>query len=296
MVGVDGGQPHRVETEASILTAPHVVVATHYPLLDRGLYFARLEPMRSYCVAARITDVPPRGLSISAGSPTRSIRSYGDTLIVGGEGHPTGSRDADPGRYTALEDFAREHWNGVEVTHRWSAQDPVSWDLLPVVGEYLPRSSRLFVASGFMKWGFTTAAFAARIISDRIAGRTNPWASTFKPNRLGLGGLPTLARLNTRTALHFIGDRLAPRAGSDVESLQPGEARVVRRGIGQVGVYRGENGTVHAVSLRCTHLGCLLRFNAADRSWDCPCHGSRFGVDGRVLEGPATTPLERPEL
>jgi glycine/D-amino acid oxidase-like deaminating enzyme/nitrite reductase/ring-hydroxylating ferredoxin subunit len=296
VLGVQSGRLQRVKTELNTLTAPQVVIATHYPLLDRGLYFARLEAMRSYCIAASLTGEPPRGLSISAGEPTRSVRSYGDTLIVGGEGHPAGSSDADPARYAALEDFANEHWSGVEVTHRWSAQDPVSWDLLPVVGEYLPGSPRLHVASGFMKWGFSTAAVAARIISDRVAGRENPWASTFSPTRLAIGGVAKLARLNAKTASHFVGDRLTPASGTDARSIPPGGARVLRSGLGKVGAYRDEDGRLHGVSLRCTHLGCLLRFNEAERSWDCPCHGSRFDVDGAVLEGPATRPLEQREL
>jgi glycine/D-amino acid oxidase-like deaminating enzyme/nitrite reductase/ring-hydroxylating ferredoxin subunit len=291
-LGVQNGDPCRVRTEAGSVRAGQVVVATHYPLLDRSFFFARLEPTRSYCVAARIATTPPRGMSISTGSTTRSIRSYGDLLILGGEGHSTGARKASPERYDKLEEFAREHWEGVEVTHRWSAQDPVSWDLLPVIGPYHPGTSRLFVASGFQKWGFASATFAAQMISDQIAGRDNPWAERFNPSRLGLRGLPKLAQMNAKVALDFLGDRVLPPFHTGTEDLPAGEHRVIRDGAGKTGVFRDEDGTLHAVSLRCTHLGCLLRFNAAERSWDCPCHGSRFDVDGGILEGPATSPLE----
>jgi Rieske Fe-S protein len=232
-------------------------------------------------------------MSISAGSNTRSIRSYGDFLIVGGEGHTTGARKATPERYRRLEEFASRHWPRATTTHRWSAQDPVSWDLLPVIGPYHPRTSKLFVASGFQKWGLATAAFAARIISDRIAGRENPWADRFNPSRFGARGLPKLAQANAKVAADFVGDRLIPALKSGVADLPPGEARVVRDGLGKTGVFRADDGSLLGVSLRCTHLGCLLRFNSAERSWDCPCHGSRFDVDGSVLEGPATRPLER---
>src|SRR5215211_5683585 len=170
---VHSGAPCRVRTEDGTVTAQQVVVATHYPLLDRSLFFARLEPSRSYCIAARIRSVPPHGMSISAGSTTRSIRSYGDLVVVGGEGHHTGARKATPERYHQLEQFARERWGVTEIAHRWSAQDPVSWDLLPVIGRYHPGSSRLFVASGFHKWGLTSATFSAQIISDLMAGRDN---------------------------------------------------------------------------------------------------------------------------
>ena len=290
---VESGNPCRVESEAGLVTAAQVVVATHYPLLDRSLFFARLEPVRSYCVAARAEGPLPQGMSISAGGATRSIRSYGDLLIVGGEGHTTGARNASPERYRRLEEFAARHWAGVSVSHRWSAQDPVSWDLLPVIGRYHPRSEHLFVMSGFQKWGLASAAFGGRIVSDLIAGRKSPWAERFNPSRLGVRGLPRLAQVNAKVAVDFVGDRAVPALRKNVADLPRGEARVVRDGLGKTGVFRSDDGTLHGVSLRCTHLGCLLRFNGAERSWDCPCHGSRFDVDGSVLEGPATQPLER---
>jgi glycine/D-amino acid oxidase-like deaminating enzyme/nitrite reductase/ring-hydroxylating ferredoxin subunit len=293
---VDAGSPARVRTEGGTVTAERVVVATHYPLLDRSLFFARLEPTRSYCLAARAEPAPPRGMSISAGSPTRSVRSFGDLLVVGGEGHTTGSRKATPERFAKLERFARDHWAIREIPYRWSAQDPVSWDHLPVIGPYHPGSSRLFVASGFHKWGLSSAGFAARILADRIAGRDNPWAETFNPNRISLSGAPKLAEMNTKVAIHFFGDRLLPAKTSDAKGIPRGEARVIRDGLGKTGVFRDDDGMIHAVSLRCTHLGCLLRFNSAERSWDCPCHGSRFDVDGAVLEGPATRALDTKDV
>ena len=292
-LGVDHGAPCRVRTPAGTISADHVGDAAHYPLLDRGLVFARLEPTRSYCIAARIRGDLPDGMSISAGNPTRSIRSYRDLLVVGGEGHAAGSARATPARFTALEDFAREHWDVAEITHRWSAQDPVPYDHLPVVGRYGPGVSRIYVASGFMKWGLSGGTFAAMLISDLIAGRENAWADTFDPSRLNLRSLPTLARMNSKVAVDFVGDRVKPPQEGDDEAIPRGQARTVRDGLGKKGVYRDELGELHVVSLRCTHLGCLLRFNSAERSWDCPCHGSRFDVDGQVLEGPATRPLHR---
>jgi glycine/D-amino acid oxidase-like deaminating enzyme/nitrite reductase/ring-hydroxylating ferredoxin subunit len=292
-LSVDEGKPCRVRTTAGSITAGQVVVATHYPLLDRGLFFARLEPVRSYCVAARVRGGLPQGLSISAGQPTRSVRSYGDRVVVGGEGHPAGSPQATPERFARLEAFAREHWDVIAVTHRWSAQDPVPYDHLPMIGPYVPGASRLFVATGFMKWGLTGGTLAAMLLRDRLAGRDHPAASTFSPNRLSLRSAPRLAWMNTRVGADFVGDRLRPWQAGGEADVPRGEARVVRDGLGKTGVYRDEQGGVHAVSLRCTHLGCLLRFNAAERSWDCPCHGSRFDVDGEVLEGPATRPLDR---
>jgi glycine/D-amino acid oxidase-like deaminating enzyme/nitrite reductase/ring-hydroxylating ferredoxin subunit len=290
---VSSRSPYTVHTPDGTVSAERVIDASHYPLLDRGMYFARLEPARSYCIGVRIRGPLPESMSISAGSNSRSIRAHGDALIIGGEGHTTGATDAVPERFERLEAFAREHWDVEAVTHRWSAQDPVPYDHLPVIGPYLPRTDRLLVASGFMKWGLTGGTIAALVLRDRILGRKNPWANTFDPNRISRRGLPKLAQMNTKVGLELTGDRLKPADAGDAQEIPPGEARIVRDGLGKTGVYRDTAGALHAVSLRCTHLGCLLRFNGAERSWDCPCHGSRFDVDGGVLEGPATTPLER---
>ncbi|HEX3336986.1 MAG TPA: FAD-dependent oxidoreductase [Jatrophihabitans sp.] len=293
-LGVDEGQPCRVRTADGEVRAEHVVVATHYPFLDRGLYFARFTAQRSYCIAVRLkAGAPPQGMSISAGRPTHSIRSDGDLLIVGGEGHSAGAGEATPERFARLEEFARTHWDVASVTHRWSAQDPVHYDHLPVIGPYRPGSSRLWVASGFMKWGLATSTFAGQVLADGIAGRHNPWAGTFSPNRLSPRSLHEVAQLGTRFAVDMVGDRIRPLGARAAHDIPAGEARVLPDGLGRKGVFRDDDGALHAVSVRCTHLGCLLRFNSAERSWDCPCHGSRFDVDGGVLEGPAVHPLER---
>jgi glycine/D-amino acid oxidase-like deaminating enzyme/nitrite reductase/ring-hydroxylating ferredoxin subunit len=295
---VHEGTPCVVETTRGPVRADQVVVATHYPILDRGLYFARLKAQRSYCIAARLRRAAhlPVGMSINAGQPTRSVRAHGDLLILGGEGHTAGDSDATPERFSRLESFAREHWDVQDVTHRWSAQDPVPYDHLPVIGAYHPLSSRLWVTSGFMKWGLTSATFGAVILTDLVNGRRNDWASTFSPSRLSPGSAHEVAQLGIKFSADFVLDRVKPPQAWSRTSVPVGEARVVQDGVGKTGVYCDDEGKLHAVSLRCTHLGCLLRFNSAETSWDCPCHGSRFDVDGNVLEGPAVRSLEQREL
>ncbi|MCE7002719.1 FAD-dependent oxidoreductase [Kibdelosporangium philippinense] len=285
---VEGG---RVRTPGGTVEAEKVVVATHYPILDRGLYFARLEPMRSYCIAAKLrSGTPPEALAINPGMPTRSLSSSGDLLIVAGESHPVGQPGVSPRRYEELANFAREYWDVEEITHRWSAQDPSSYDKLPMIGRYNRLSDRVYVATGFMKWGLATGTFAGMILADLMTGKGNPWAERFDPHRLTLNYVPELVRMNAKVAVDLVGDHL-------VTTDKPAaDVRIERDGLGKKGIYRDPDGSEHAVSLRCTHLGCLLRFNAAETSWDCPCHGSRFDVDGNVLEGPATKPLPQRDV
>ena len=260
---------------------------------DRGLYFARMETTRAYCVAGRVRGEPSRDMAITAGSPTWSTRSAGDRMIVCGQDHPAGARGVDPGRYDVLEDYLRRHWDVVEVTHRWSAQDAMPYDHTPMIGTYTPVSSRMYVAAGYSKWGLSGGSMAAALLAEQLASGTAPTTDVFSPHRLSLRGLPTLARLQAKVGVDIVGDRLRSAEVDTVSDLAPGDGAILRRGTDRTGVYRDETGGLHAVSVRCTHLGCLVRFNGAERSWDCPCHGSRFDVDGAVLEGPAVEPLAR---
>lgn len=302
-IGLHDGVPCQVRTDSgATVSAGRVVVATHYPVFDRGGYFAQLEPSRSYCVAAVVPGALPSGMSINAGSPTRSLNTYRDHLIVCGESHRSGARGVDGTRYRHLEQFLQTHWNVTEVSHRWSAQDLTCYDQLPVIGRYTPLSERVHVASGFMKWGLAGGTMAATILADMLSGtEPGPWAQRFtpyrfSPRRLALRSVPRLLRMNATVGADLVVDRIVPAEVSDAAAVPPGQARVVRDGLAKVGAFRELDGTLHAVSLRCTHLGCLLRFNGAERSWDCPCHGSRFDVDGSVLEGPAVRPLPRRNL
>jgi glycine/D-amino acid oxidase-like deaminating enzyme/nitrite reductase/ring-hydroxylating ferredoxin subunit len=302
VVKLHEGSPCRVTTSSgAVVRARDVIVCTNYPLLDRGLFFARTEAARSYLIAARLRAPAPRGMFISAGAPTRSMRpctsSQGEHwILVGGEGHATGSADAQPERYALLEEFARAHFDVVDVPYRWSTQDAMPVDKLPYAGTYTPVSRHLFVNAGGQKWGMTNATIGATIIADRLAGRVHPQAGVFGPSRLSLRAVPALGKAQAHVGVEFVGERLRPADTGTADEIPRGEARVVRSGLlGKTGAYRDEGGGLHAVSVRCTHLGCLLRFNTAERSWDCPCHGSRFDVDGAVLAGPAVAPLEQRE-
>jgi Rieske Fe-S protein len=280
------------------LTAGHVVVATHFPFLDRGLYFARIHPERSYALGVRVRGETPQGMYISADQPTRSIRSHpvagGEILIVGGEGHKTGQGGDTVARYQALERFAREHWDVESIEYQWASQDNESVDHVPYIGGFAPHSKRLYTATGFKKWGLAQGVAAGMILEDLILGRKNPWADLYDPNRMKpLASAKDLVKENANVAGRFVGDRLTKRGGRDANDLAPGEGDIAQLDGEKVAAFRAEDGTLHAVSSVCTHLGCQVNWNSGDRSWDCPCHGSRFSPDGEILHGPAVRPLER---
>jgi glycine/D-amino acid oxidase-like deaminating enzyme/nitrite reductase/ring-hydroxylating ferredoxin subunit len=300
-IAVAGGKEHvRISTTRGELTADQVVVATHFPFLDRGGYFARMHPERSYGLGLYLKRGAraPQGMYLSTESPSHTVRSHptakGEMVIAGGESHKTGQGGDTAERVARLERWARERFDVRSIEYRWSTQDNMPVDGVPYIGRLAPFQKRLWVATGFMKWGLTNGTAAGMILNDLIGGRDNPWASLFDSTRFKpLASAKELVKENVNVGARFVGDHLAPPDVRSVGSLAPGEAGIVRRGTGKIAAYREEDGTLHAVSAVCTHLGCQVQWNAAERSWDCPCHGSRFDVTGHVIQGPAVKDLER---
>ena len=299
--GLDEGSPCTIETERGQLTADRVVVASHFPFLDRSLAFARMHPERSYCLGLRIRGEAPAGMFISADGPTRSVRAHpfedGELLVVGGEGHKVGQGGDTSERYDTLEAFTREHFDVESLDYRWSSQDNMTADGVPYVGALTPVSKRVLYATGFAKWGLTNGVAAALMLTDRVLERENPWADTFDANRLKpLAQAKDLVKENLNVAMRFFGDRMRPPTSRSLDELGPGEGAIVSHGGQKVAAYRDEDGKVSAVSPVCTHLWCQVNWNSAERSWDCPCHGSRFDTDGSVLQGPAVEGLKQRAL
>jgi glycine/D-amino acid oxidase-like deaminating enzyme/nitrite reductase/ring-hydroxylating ferredoxin subunit len=300
---VRSGSPCEVETRSGRVRAGHVIVATQLPFLDRGLFFAKAHPTKSYAVAAIVEGATaPRGMYISAEQPTRSVRSTPGpdgrrVLIVGGEGHKPGADPDTRGRYAKLERFLNERF-GAEAEFRWSTHDYMPVDRLPYVGRLRRGEPRILIATGFAKWGMTKGTVAAEILVDAVAGRENAWNDVYDAHRLDVKqSAPRFLKENTEVGFRFFRDRLRLRdRRADIDRLNPGEGTIVRIGARQYAVYRDDEGTLHTLSARCTHLGCIVGWNPADRAWECPCHGSRFAGDGTVVQGPATANLERREL
>jgi glycine/D-amino acid oxidase-like deaminating enzyme/nitrite reductase/ring-hydroxylating ferredoxin subunit len=282
-----------VSTDLATARAGAVVVATQIPFVNQGGHFARMTPSRSYALALRSTADAMEGMYISVDEPTRSLRSTADGhLIVGGEGHPVGTEEDTERRYQALENWSSRFFPEASLAFRWSAQDYRSVDRLPYIGRLSRKAARVFVATGFAKWGMTNGTVAAMIISDLIEETENQWAATFDSTRTGLAhGLVDVLGANLEVAKHFVGDRISTGRRSAAGDLEPGTGAVGSSDKEAVAAFLDESGLLHTVSATCTHLGCLVSFNTAERSWDCPCHGSRFDVDGRVLQGPAIKDL-----
>ncbi|MGW7056636.1 FAD-dependent oxidoreductase [Streptomyces sp. NPDC054887] len=301
VVGLREGEPCRLTTEdGRTVSARDVVVATHYPVFDRSLLFARLKPHRELVVAGVIPAAQdPGGMYLTPEGSTRSVRTapYGDgerLLIVTGEKFTPGAGRVEE-RYERLEQWTTRRFPDVRLTHRWAAQDNEPTDGVPFVGALHARARHAYVAAGFNGWGMASGVMAGKLLAARITGQKLPWTDLYDPVRLQpVKEAPALLRFQAAAAGHFVGDRLPFVTGSGPASaIAPGSGAVVRSGARHVAVHRDDAGELHALSARCTHLGCLVRFNDGERTWECPCHGSRFGVDGEVLQGPAVRPLAK---
>lgn len=282
----DGRRGVTVRTANGDVKARWAVVATGLPMLDRGLLFARTEPRSSYCIAVRTGDPLPDEMLLSAGEPIRSLRTAPDpgrpgqrVLIVGGAGHKTGDGRSTTACYEELLGWASAHYAIDEVPWRWSTEDFIPDDGLPFVGQLWPLPTSTLVATGYAKWGFTNAAAAALALTAQMTGTDPPaWSADWTPRRLDLRhGATDFLRANADVATKLVGgwaglamkgDAFPPTVTAEVDD------------------------TRHAVSAVCTHLGAVVRWNDADRCWDCPLHGSKFDRDGTLLHGPAVKDLE----
>ena len=276
-----------------------VVIASHYPFYDmQGLYFSRLSPKRSYIVAAEIKEEAPAGMYISADQPTRSIRHTKDgektLMLFGGESHKTGQSEHPLKHYEALRDFAERYYTVNDLPYRWSAQDLETLDYVPYIGPYSSMKDHIYVATGFAKWGMSNGAVAALILSDLVRGKENPYFDLFTPTRseTNVQTAGKFIKENANVAKELIKGKLTDKDISPDE-LKPDEGSIVTFNGKRAGAYRDLEGKICVVDTTCTHLGCEVKWNDGERSWDCPCHGSRFAADGKVIEGPAVKPLER---
>jgi glycine/D-amino acid oxidase-like deaminating enzyme/nitrite reductase/ring-hydroxylating ferredoxin subunit len=300
VIKVEPGESSGVITSAGRVTGNNVVLATGIPFLDRGLYFTKVTAQRSYALAFRVAGQVPRGMYISADSPTRSLRTAmrdgEEVLLVGGNGHAVGRQRKSPSELVAdLTAWTDKWFTGVERTHVWSAQDYEAHGGVPFVGK-LPRGGgHVYLATGYSKWGMTNAVAAALRVSGEIIDQVPQWARVLGTRVTKPASAVRYFRANAEMGLAATKGWL----GAELHPLKE-EDRTPAEGTGVVGAQRGEpvaistvDGETCALSAVCTHLGGIVRFNDLEKSWDCPLHGSRFAADGTVLEGPATSDLKQ---
>jgi Rieske Fe-S protein len=294
---VEEGEPCRVATECGVVEARDVIVATNLPILDRGGFFAKAFPKMHAVLAARIDEAgAPDGMFLGIDDPELSVRTHRDeqglVLISDGRAFKTAHEADVEGVWRELEKQVRRWFKVRQIEWRWANQDYQTMDSVPYIGRQSPDAERVWVATGFNHWGMTTSMVAGQILRDEILGRSNPWAELYRATRLKPGtSAPAFLKENLDVAKHWVGDRLGADARRP-EHLKAGEGAVLKVGGERMAVSRDEAGRLSAVSCVCTHLGCTVAWNGLEKTWDCPCHGSRFAADGAVLNGPAVKALE----
>jgi glycine/D-amino acid oxidase-like deaminating enzyme/nitrite reductase/ring-hydroxylating ferredoxin subunit len=296
-LSLDEGSPTRVITDRGTVMARDVVVTTNLPFLDRGLHFAKAYPRQHAVLAARIPeDKVPGGMFLCIDQPTWSVRSFyddsGPVLVITGPGGKPGRGDhLDAERW--LEDFARERFDAGEILNRWTNEDYDSMDGLPFVGR-MPMTDRVWLATGFSAWGLSNGTAAAHLLADLLDGRPNELAAQWDARRWNLkaGGGRFMSN-NLEVGREMVGDRISALRAPHSDELARGAGGLVRHQGRLVAAYRDEAGTLTTLSPYCTHLRCLLSWDPAAGLWECPCHGSIFDREGRVVHGPAVRDLRR---
>lgn len=277
---------HVIYTERGTVTAENIVFATHYPFINApGFYFIRQHQERSYVLALSNAEKLD-GMYYGIDKEALSFRNSGDILLLGGGAHRTGE-NREGGSYEMLRKKAEKLYPNAEEIAHWSAQDCMPHDEIPFIGKYSKFRPYWYVATGFKKWGMTSSMISAMLISDLIQGKENKYAELFKPQRF-------YCRASMKNLMKDIGKSTKGLVKgsfhfpfSSVEKLPEGHGGIVRKGLKRYGVYKDEQGIIHQISAKCPHMGCELEWNPDELSWDCPCHGSRYDYDGKLLDNPA---------
>ncbi|WP_369403414.1 FAD-dependent oxidoreductase [Gracilibacillus boraciitolerans] len=276
----------------------NVIVASQFPFYEgQAFYSTRMYPSRSYVLGFTSKNTYPGGMYLDIDQPKHSIRyakhnGGEDVWLLGGESHKTGQyhkEDDDP--YSSLMKYGSRYFSIKEWQYQWSAQDFTTLDKVPYIGVLNNKHPNIYVATGYRKWGMTNSIVAAQLLTDIITKTHNPFQQLYQPQRFHAD--PDLKKFisnNTNVAKEFIKGKIANKSH---EQLEPNKATKTKIDGQTIGVFKDNNNHIHAVDTTCTHLGCECNWNQVELSWDCPCHGSRFSYDGKVIEGPATKDLKK---
>lgn len=295
--GSTKGERTTVQTSMGEVSAKNVIIATGTPILDRGGHFSVLQPHRSYSVAFTVQDEIPNGMYLSVDSPSRTLRNATvegrPYLIVGGNGHAVGRQAHTQSLVDDIIRWTQDHFPTAQAAFNWSAQDYRPASSVPYVGKMPIGGQSIYAATGFNKWGFTNGVAAGLALSAEILGGHMPWAKELYKTRVGKQDALSTAKTNAGVGLEMVTGWLGGLARTSHAQPPEGQGVIVREGARPVGICQID-GVTHRVSAVCPHLGGVLSWNDAERSWDCPLHGSRFAHDGARLEGPATRDLQAP--
>lgn len=270
-LGIEGGNPVVVKTDKGTVRADNVIQATHYPIVDKpGELSRRLSQSMSYALGVRIEEPFPDGMFVNAERPGRSLRSQpaeeGELVLVVGDGHPTGNGKLTSEHYKHLEEWARSIYKVRSIDYRWSTEDVMPDDGVPLIGRITPDSEHSYIATGFKKWGMTTGTAAAMILTDTILGSDNPWTEVYDPSR---------SKSEESLSVQ-----------EETSKLAPGQGSIIEKGKEKVAAYRDLQGVLYTLDPSCRHMGCHVTWNEAEKTWDCPCHGSRYNARGEVILSP----------
>ena len=298
------GEPCQVTTsDGHVITADNVVVATNSPVNDWVILHTKQAAYRTYVIGARVPRGSiPRALYWDTADPYHYVRLHEvdsrvdsaqleDILIVGGEDHKTGQEDDADRRFKSLEDWTRERFPMVRsIDFRWSGQVMEPLDYMAFIGKNPGTDQHIYIVSGDSGNGMTHGTIAGILLTDLILGRKNPWTELYDPSRKKIRATPQFVRQALNVAVQYA-DWATGGDVDSVDKIEPGSGAVLRRGAKKIAAYKDNQGTVHLRSAVCTHLYCIVDWNSAEKTWDCPCHGSRFDPYGKVINGPAITPL-----
>lgn len=293
---IEGGSPAVVNCGRHMVTCDAVVVATNVPINDRVAIHTKQAPYMTYVIGARVPQGEvPRILSWDTGDPYHYIRTQDDLLIVGGEDHKSGQAHDSPERHARLEAWARSRFPMMgPLEFAWGGQIIETVDYLAFIGRNPGDHDNVFVATGDSGMGITHGTIAGILITDLVLGRENRWAKLYDPARKTVRAAREYASENLNVARQY-GEWLTAGDVKSENEIAPDSGAVMRRGFKKIAVYRDEKGQVHERSAACPHLGCIVQWNRAEKTWDCACHGSRFDRFGHVINGPANKDLESAE-
>ncbi len=273
----------------------HVIVASHFPCHDLlNFYFAKLKPSSTYLISVKNEIKLPNGLYLNVEKPSRTMRNQKfdgeDILIVGGENHQTGHFKKED-YFEIIYKFAKDNFNATKKMHEWMTQDFYTFDKLPYIGRINNKYQNVYIATGYKKWGMTQSHVAAMVLKDIINNKKNDYIDLYDPIRLSDKLSYQFYHYNLSSAKTLITGRL--KSAPKKLNLEIGEGKVFSHNGKKYGAYKDDNEQIYVVDVTCPHLKCILQFNQDERTYDCPCHGSRFTFKGKYIDGPSIKDLKR---